>query len=169
MSQQERFRESWNDLVVRSTSPNGCVHLTNHGDRDFQVTCDDPWFRRTTLEDLTAQLGRLFQVALVDRTRAYNRHKEMVTGVEITPIDGSRNPHLQTFVDRRDSLTVEGVSADGQVSITSVGLRRFVVTIDPRLWALRDRGSVERGLGEAGTALVRDQFQKMYELKQVGH
>lgn len=169
MSRHELFRRSWNDVVVRATSPNGCVHLTLQGDRDVRLTCDDTWFHRSTLTDFTDQLARTFRLALVQRTQTYNRHREMVTGHVVTPIDGSRNPHLQTFVDRRDSLLVEGGSADGRVSITAVGLRRFVVTVDPDLWAARDRGAVERGLQEAGNALLRDQFAKMYELKQAGH
>ncbi len=165
----QRFRESWQDVSVQTTSPNGCIHLTNRGDREFRITCDDSWFHRATLGDFTTQLGRLFKLALVERTQAYNRHKEMVTGLQITPIDGSRNPHLQTFVDKRDNLAVEGVSADGTVSIASVGLTHFVITIDSQLWARRDRLAVQRALDEAGTAMVADQFRKMYELKQAGH
>ena len=165
----QRFRETWNDMTVRTTSPNGCVHLTNHGDRSIRISCDDAWFHRVELGGLLTQLERLFSLAFVERTKAYYRHKELVTGFEVTPVDASRSPHLQTFVDKRDALEVEGSSSDGLVHITSVGMRRFATTIDTELWSRRDRAAVERGLGEAATSLVADQFRKMHQLKQEGH
>lgn len=163
------FRESWSDMTVRTVSPNECVYLTNHADRSIEITCDNSWFQRTDLGSFTEQLNRLFRLAFIDRTKLYNRQKEMITGHQIVPIDASRSPHMASFVEKRDSLAIEGVSRDGLVQITSVGLSRFVVTIDGPLWSQRDRLAVERSLSEAATAAVGDQFSKMLELKREGH
>ena len=158
------FRDSWNDVTMSTTSPNGCVFLRNHGDHDIAITIDDQWFHRAEEPSLTAEVERLLREAFVERMRTYRRHKEMVTGFEVTPIDASRNPHLETFKEKRDSLAVEGVSSDGLVKITSVGMTHFAVMIDAELWNRRDRLAVERGLGEAATDGVRDQFRKMHTL-----
>ncbi len=163
------FREAWNEMVVETTSPNGLVRLRNLADREIQVRIDDSYFHRTGLVGLVEQAVRLLKLAFVERTRTYNRTRELLTGIQVGPIEPGDNPHVQEFVRRRDEMVAEGTSADGLVNAVSMGMREFTVTIDPTLWSGGDRAAVERGLGEACTAALRDQFAKMQQLKREGH
>lgn len=164
-SHAKTYDTEWREqAVVRSTSPNGQVFLTNHGDHDFELTIDDSYFFRASMAELGQQIERLFRIAFVDRQRANRTFLTRESGVSFEEPQRGRRPHADRVRALSGELAVEGTSTDGLVRVATVGMTQFVAMLDSGLHAQGDRVGLQDRLNQAIKAAVEAQFTGMRDI-----
>jgi hypothetical protein len=130
--------EHLDTMVVEAATPGDTAYARLRGRSDVTVWFAPGYYRQSTDErvaDKLAQLGKLLWVA---RMKEYYRFKSQQLGREIRGEGTPKTPAQAARREARDSIVVEGRSDDGAVSLTSVGLLDWSVTV-PRgtVWAQR--------------------------------
>lgn len=80
-------------------------------------------------------------------------------------IDADDQHDLNFFADR-SAVTAQGVSADGRITISTIGMESFSVQIQPGTVRAVPESSFRAGAEQAAVALIRDYRDKVNELKK---
>jgi hypothetical protein len=152
-------------MRIRVTTAHGAVVGELYGrDRvrvsfgpDVYDRCEERWLERE-LEHLA---GRLW----VARTREYYAAVSAALGQTVTREAAPVTPRDREFRAARDRVEAVGVSPDGQVRVSLLGLRSWRIRIADDTRRTHTEEQFAKLLGEVGGELIRDQREKVRELK----
>ena len=159
------FDDDFAEQQVSAASPSEKVFLTLTGTRAIQVRFAPGYYQRASTSDMEAQLSRAARLLFVERTRAMYAGLSAEAGERVEPGRDRLHRDARTYRERLDELTASGSSAGGEVTLISVGLGAFTVTIAP---GTLDRLSEEQFIaaGQATTlAYIADFDAKLALLK----
>jgi hypothetical protein len=152
-------------VVVRATTPGGSVTATMRGMDGVEVSFAPGFYQRVGVHEMEAQLAQVARVLWANRMREYRviLDDEFQGNLEIDAPPADRRD--ERFYEERDNLVAEGVSPDGRVRVTVRGMRDWTVHIAPgSLDELREE-ELTRAVAQAAQALIRDQLDKIRDLK----
>jgi hypothetical protein len=153
-------------MRIRVATANGAVVGELHGRDRVRVSfgpgmydrCDERWLERA-LEHLA---GRLW----VARTREYYAAVSAAFGQTVTHEATPVTQRDRDFRAGRDGLEAAGLSPDGRIQVSVQGLRAWRVRIVDGTVQAHPEEEFTKLLGEAGGELIRDQRDKVRELKR---
>jgi hypothetical protein len=134
-----QFGQAMDALEVRVSTPNEQLFGEVRGWYEVRVAILAGYAERVGDQETARQLTQLARLLFAARQREYRALVEEHLSPPVVPLSG----RAKEFRERQDATMVEGISADGAVSVTSVGLNSFHVSLV--------RGTADR-IGSAGIA-----------------
>ncbi|WP_067508260.1 hypothetical protein [Actinoplanes sp. TFC3] len=145
-------------MRVRASTPDKGIIGELYSRDQLSLSFQEGLYQLLDDEALERRLAVLANLLWVARTREYSRIYADITGDysvgEEKPIS-ERDIAWQT---ERDSLEVSGSSADGRLTVRSVGMRQWDVAVQPGTARELDEHQLSVAVGEAAGALIRQQF-----------
>jgi DNA-binding protein YbaB len=157
--------ERVDSMVVRATSPNGSVTATVRGMDSIEVTFMPGFYQEAGTHQMETQLAQVAKVLWANRMREYRAIVDDESNGSLVVKTEPADRRDEQFFEQRENLVAEGSSSDGRVRVTVRGMVDWTVHISPgTLQELREY-ELATAVGEAAQALIRDQTNKMLELK----
>jgi hypothetical protein len=153
-------------MRVRVASPDGMIIGELRNRTEVRLSFVSGSYRQYDTSTLEQQLAGLARRLWAGRTRKFYEALSEAFGETVTGESRPVSPRDVAFHAARDELIAQGRSADGRVRVAVRGMRRWRVKItDSTLRTLSEEEFSARA-GEAAVALIRDQLEKIRELKQ---
>lgn len=152
-------------MRIRVASPNKMVVAELCHRTEVRLSFASGAYQRSYERGLEEQLAGLARVMWAARMKGYYQAVSEAFGEEVTgePLPVGRRD--QEYLQARDQLVAVGRSRDGRVQLAVRGMRTWTVRIaDGSLRALSE-DEFTASVGEAAGALIRDQFDKIRQLK----
>lgn len=159
------LRDRIEALTVRASSPDGAMlgELTNR--TRLTLSFDPGWYDQCDESDLERRLGALATRLWAARMRRYWEVLSQDSGERVTGEPRPISPRAVAYRRARDALVAYGESADGRVSVSVEGMRRWTVRVRPGTVRAIDEYGFAAAVGEAAEALIQDQYRRIGALK----
>ncbi|MGH3389976.1 MAG: hypothetical protein ACRDOO_13990 [Actinomadura sp.] len=153
-------------MRVRVPSPDGMITGELRNRMEVRLSFASGSYRQYDIPTLERQLVGLARRLWAGRTRKFYEALSEAFGETVTGESRPVSPRDVAFHAARDELVVQGRSADGRVRVATRGMQRWRVKItDGTLRTLSEEEFSVR-VSEAAAALIREQLEKVRELKQ---
>jgi len=146
---------------VTVTTPDNSATARLRGRSSVSVSLVPGYFGTATpkrLADNLAALGELLWQAREDAVRRSGSEASQPVGV--APTSSSRDVTLRRA---RDSIVCEGRSADGSVSVGTVGMTAWIADLEPAAYT-RGEEAFCAAAGEAISAVLADRLPQLHRL-----
>jgi hypothetical protein len=153
--------EHLDTMVVEAATPGDTAFARLRGRSDVTVWFAPGYYRQSTDErvaDKLAQLGKLLWVA---RMKEYYRFKSHQLGREIRGEGMPKTPAQVARREARDSIVAEGRSDDGAVSLSSVGLLDWSVTVPRGTVARVEEETFVASCAQAAERLIQHHLDQL--------
>jgi hypothetical protein len=149
-------------MHVSVTAVDGLLAAQVDGWYDIRVTVDDDYATRTPDVELERGLEGLARLLFAARTREY--YGLMEVHLQPNPVTLRRmRDDLEAVVEDAE---VTGTAAGGDVEVTSIGMRQFVVRLAPGVAARLGGEELGRALTRAADEMARAWLQVLADYKQ---
>jgi hypothetical protein len=154
------------NMRVRVSIPGGEISAELYGRSEIRLEFEQGYYySRTDERELEHKLAILCRLLWVARTREYDAIVRSEGGEPI-PRDLATHPLDLKYHERLDELVAEGSSVDERIRVSVRGLREWTVKIkEGALRALHEGEFIGRA-ADAADALIRDQLDKVRQLRQ---
>jgi len=152
------------NMRVRVTVPSGAVSAELRGTAGLQLELAPGLYYRTDERELQAELSTAARLLFAARTRAYDDILRRADAYTVTAENAS-SPLDRQFFQRRDQVVAQGESGDGRVRVRAEGMRDWSVTIAAGTLRQLHEGEFAQRVEEAATALIRDQLEKVRQVR----
>ena len=152
-------------MQVRASTPDGTMTAELRHRSEVTLSFTRGWYDRCDESDLERRLTGLASLLWVARTREYWSTVSDVTGDYATHEDKPISPRDVEFSQAREALIARGSSADGRVSLSVEGMRRWTVHVAAGTVRALDEDEFASAVGQAAADLIQDQFTKIAGLK----
>jgi hypothetical protein len=152
-------------IHVRVSLPDGAIEAELADRTRMTLSFARGWYDRCDEADLERRLVAVATLLWTARMRRYWEVLSQDAGERITGEPKPISPRAVAYCEARDALVAYGRSADGRVSISVEGMRRWSIRVQPGTVRALDEYEFAVSAGEAAAELIEDQYRRIGALK----
>jgi hypothetical protein len=159
------LRESIDAIQVRVSAPDNAITAELANRTRLTLSFAPGWYDRCDESDLERRLSALATLLWTGRMRQYWEVRSRDAGERITGEPKPISPRAVAFREARETLVAHGRSADGRISVSVEGMRRWTVRVQSGTVRAIDETEFAAAAGQATAELIQDQYRKIAALK----